>query len=403
MNTEEIIANIKKEKEIVKELLMFTSFEVSRSEKVFVEEAIRSLIAQLKILSDSVSGMLKQEEKPPKREYQRIITSSGTFVISKELKEEFIKQLGLEREALKKIRKKVKKQETTEEIKKLSPFVSFASKFFRKFAFGLIEKGYFESLKSNLQKANMPFLASSYVSLTFLITFLVLVTGFVLSVLFSSTTTLLRNILIASSISIFTFIFTINYPSLAALALRNKIDDELPFAVSHMSAIASSNVEPSKIFPIMSKVKEYPFFAQESKKVVNQMNIYGYDLVTALKNVSKNCASEKLAELFNGIAATTKTGGSLVKYLQEKSKDLLLDYKLRRQKYSEVVGVLSDIYTALLIAAPLILMLILTIIGVVGSNFIGMSISNIAILGVAVIVVLNIFFLIFIHITQPKT
>ncbi|MEM2784819.1 MAG: type II secretion system F family protein, partial [Candidatus Pacearchaeota archaeon] len=99
----------------------------------------------------------------------------------------------------------------------------------------------------------------------------------------------------------------------------------------------------------------------------------------------------------------TKKGGSLVKYLQEKSKDLLLDYKLRRQKYSEVVGVLSDIYTALLIAAPLILMLILTIIGVVGSNFIGMSISNIAILGVAVIVVLNIFFLIFIHITQPKT
>lgn len=403
---EQIIANINKEKEIVKEILMFASFKASETEKTFVEEAIRSLMAQLKMLSDSVAEMLeKEEEKPLKKEYQRIVTSNGIVFIDKKLKQDFIKQLGLEKEILKKIKKKVKKQETKSvEVKKPSFLVSFASKVFRGLASRLIEKGYYENLKINLQKANIPFLASSYISLTFLITFFVLVISLAIFIALSSPTTLVRNVVIAIAISIFTFIFTTNYPSFLASSLKNKIDDELPFAVSHMAAIASSRVEPSKIFPIMTKVKQYPLFAQEAKKVVNQMNIYGYDFTTALKNVSKTCASEKLSELFNGIATTTKTGGSLVKYLQEKSKDLLLDYKLRRQKYSEVVGMLSDIYTALLIAAPLILMLILTIMSIVGSStFAGLGIANIALLGIVVIIILNILFLIFIHLTQPKS
>lgn len=394
---EKLIENIEKEKEIVKELLLLSEMKVSEEEKEFLEEAIRSLIAQLKILSFSVSKMLKKEEKG-----ERIITERGVVFLDKKLKENFLRQINIEKEALKKIRKEIKKEEI-KELKKPSFFVIFSSLVFGRIASRLIKKGYYEDLKKNLQKANMPFLTSSYVSLAFFITFFVFVISIAVALSLSTSATIIRNIVIAIALSIGTFILIINYPSVVASSIKTKIEDELPFAVSHMSAIASSRVEPSKIFFVMAKVKEYPYFSQEAKKVVNQINLYGYDLVTSLKNVAKNCASEKLSELFEGIATTTKTGGSLVKYLEEKSKDLLLDYKLKREKYIEAVGVMSDIYTALLIAAPLILMLILTVMGFLGSSIAGIGISKIAWIGIFLIIILNVLFLIFIHLTQPKT
>ncbi|MEM4703423.1 MAG: type II secretion system F family protein [Candidatus Pacearchaeota archaeon] len=402
-----IIANIRKEKEIIKELLLLSSY--SAEERLFVEEAKRSLIYQLKVLSDSVSGMLQGIEdskkgKAKKKEFQRIETSTGVVFIDKKVQEQFKKQLGFEKVAIEKIKTKFKSVPKGPVGLKKPPFlVSFASIVFRRLASSLIKQGYYDSVRNDLQKANMPYLVSSYVSLTFLITFFVLIISLAVSIGLSTHATLLRNVIIALAISIFVYIFAINYPSLSVSSARSRIDDELPFAISHIAAIASSGVDPSKIFPIMSNVKEYPFFSQEAKKIVNQMNVYGLDLTTSLKNVAATTSSEKLAELLNGIATTTRTGGDLVKYLGEKSKDSMTDFRLRRQKYSEFVGMLSDIYTALLIAAPLILMLILAIIGVIGSSFAGLSITSLATIGLVVILVLNIVFLIFIHITQPKT
>jgi len=403
----EALANIVKEKEIVKELIQILDYyeKADSKEKLVMKSTINSLLEQLKILSDSVSVILEPKEKvKEKREYQRITTARGTVYIDKKLKEEFIKQLGIESRSLERLGKKVKAIEDIEDsdLKKPSFFVSFSSAIFHKLASSLIDQGHFEKVKRDLKKTNMNYLASSYISLTFCVTLFVLVISLAVALGLSSSATMLRNIILALVVSVFAFIFTLNYPSLVASSARNRLDDELPFAIAHVSAIASSQVEPSKIFQIMARIKDYPFFAKEAKKIVSQVNLYGYDLVTALKNVAKSTSSERLSELFLGIATTTKTGGSLVKYLQEKSKDFLVDYRLRRQKYSEVVSMLSDVYTALLIAAPLILMLILAIMSVVGSSFGGMSIPSLATIGLVVIIALNILFIIFIHITQPK-
>jgi len=191
-------------------------------------------------------------------------------------------------------------------------------------------------------------------------------------------------------------------PSQKAESNRKKIENEIPFAVSNMASIASSEIEPTKIFSILALSKEFPQFSQECKKIVNQVNFYGYDLNTALKNVAKNTASTKFGELLNGISTNATSGGNLSVYLQEKSKDYMLDYKLSREKYSNTLGIYSDIYTALLIAAPLLFMLLLVVISIIGSNIGGMSLQFLSIVGIISIVVINILFLLFLELTQPE-
>ena len=96
-----------------------------------------------------------------------------------------------------------------------------------------------------------------------------------------------------------------------SISIKKKVLQELPFATIYMSAISGSDIEPTKIFKIIARSNEYPNIGKEIKKVIMQTDIYGYDLVTSLKNVAARTSNKKLSELFSGMATNITTGGSL--------------------------------------------------------------------------------------------
>ena len=134
---------------------------------------------------------------------------------------------------------------------------------------------------------------------------------------------------------------------------------------------------------------------------MNQINLYGYDLVTALKNIAKSTSNQKLAGLLNGIATNIVSGGDLKAYLDKRSSDSLLDYKLARKKYSSMAETSMDIYIGILVAAPLILMVLLILMNVTGFGF-GMSMSTLTMILIGGIALLNVGFLMFLQIKQPS-
>jgi flagellar protein FlaJ len=120
---------------------------------------------------------------------------------------------------------------------------------------------------------------------------------------------------------------------------------------------------------------------------LNQINIYGYDLVTALNNVAKNTSSQKLAELLNGLSATINSGGSLSDFFQKRAETLLVGYKLDKEKFIKVAETFMDVYISVVIAAPMILMLMLVMISVSGiqTGFTPYQLTFITIGGVAIV------------------
>src|SRR3989344_586929 len=178
------------------------------------------------------------------------------------------------------------------------------------------------------------------------------------------------------------------------------IERELPFATIHMSSIAGSMINPSKIFNIILETREYPHLEKEFTKLINEINVYGYDLVTALRNMAFNCPSLKLSELYNGLAVTINSGGNLPGFFEERSKSLLFEYRLDREKLTKSSETFMDIYISVVIAAPMIFMLLLMMMKISG---LGLSLSTsmislIMILGVSMI---NVVFLVFLQLKQP--
>jgi flagellar protein FlaJ len=192
-------------------------------------------------------------------------------------------------------------------------------------------------------------------------------------------------------------------PSSEGKNLGEKIDQELPFVTIHMSAIATSGIEPVTIFKIILKSEEYKYTNMEFRKLMNLVNFQGKDLVSALKITAKSSPSEKLKELLDGIATSVTSGGSLTQFLNKHAENLLFDYKLEREKYTKASETFMDIYISIVIAAPMILLMLFVIMGSTGTLgvFMGLSVSVVNILIILIIIFLNIGFLIFLKLKQP--
>jgi flagellar protein FlaJ len=191
-----------------------------------------------------------------------------------------------------------------------------------------------------------------------------------------------------------------NVRAIHELPLLKKIDQEIPFAVIHMSAISGSGIEPSEIFKIIGLSKEYPNLRKEIRKVMNQINLYGYDLVTALNNAARSSPSEKVSELFTGLATSISSGANLSEFFEKRSESLLLSYRLEREKYTKTAETFMDIYISVVIAAPMILMLLLVMIGVSGIE-VGFSTTGMTFLIILVLSFVNVLFIGFLHLKQP--
>lgn len=358
----------------------------------------------------------EDENKKAKTEKKKTNKKNKPEKISKNEREQKESASELEKEAIKRFTEEDEKKEGKKKGKKKpSIYAKISSRFFSDISESLSKERIFDSMKRDLLRTNLSFIPPVYVSMILFTTILSFAIAFIvfLFLLFFNISnfpniTFVENILgrfvkifwILFIFPIGTFLFMYFYPSMEKSSLESKINQEIPFAAIHMSSISGSMIEPTNIFKIIISTKEYPNLEKEFIKLMNQINIYGYDLVTALRDSAINSPSKKLSELYNGLATTITSGGDLSNFFDKRSESLLLDYRLERERYTKSAETFIDIYISVVIAAPMILMLLLMMIQISG---LGLSISPgtitlIMVLGVAMI---NFAFLVFLHLKQP--
>jgi flagellar protein FlaJ len=296
-------------------------------------------------------------------------------------------------------------EKTETETKLLDWYIKLSNRFFYGLSNRLFKAGYFQTVKENLISAGIPVFSISFVSVAFFSAFLVFflgilysVFGFVLSL---DVMVLTRNVGISLGVGAATFFAVYSYPGSEKKGMSNRIDEELPFIALHMSSIAGSGIAPSKIFEVVIEDKESPNIKKEFKKIINQINLYGYDIITALKNVARDNPSKKLAELLGGMATTISEGGDLSEFLKKRAETLFFDFKLVREKYTKLAETFMNIYISIVIMAPMIFSLLMILIGVSGFGG-GMDPGMMTILLIMGIAFINVIFLIVLHAKQPS-
>jgi flagellar protein FlaJ len=213
----------------------------------------------------------------------------------------------------------------------------------------------------------------------------------------------LRTLMMSFLLGVSTFAGFYAYPYSKLKQRRRSINTNLPFAINHMSAVSASGVAPVKMFRLISESKEYAEVSSEIEKIVNYVEIFGYDVLTALKAVAATTPSYQFKDFLEGMVSTTQTGGDIKAYLAQKAEEAMLNYKLDRQKYTETIATYSDIYTGILIAAPLFFVAALSMVSLLGGKIGGVGVNTVIVIGTYVVIpLMNVCFLAFLEITQPE-
>lgn len=427
---DEIKNNLATELSMVRELHAFVSraATVSPNEQRILLEAARSISERVRLLNRSVGALLESlsavqrlpgPDTPTGVERINLHHSPIPIAIKSVDKEKYLRELSISESLLKKLKKHTEVAERVEDYKRPNAYVQLANRLFLRLSTSWLERGSFKDLNLDLRKANLNILTSSYISTILLSVLLSFLVGLACTVFFLFFTPSLappfllliqegylirftKVVWFALLIPLATFSFLYLYPALERKSLARQIDSELPFVVIHMGSIAGSGVEPTQIFKIVGLSRDYKHTRGEIRKLLNQVNVYGYDLITALKNVARLTPSTRLAELFNGLATTVSSGGDLKTFFEKRAESLLLNYRLEREKFSKVAETFMDLYISVVIAAPMILLLLLIMISVSGVNIAGLQPQQMTVLILLVVAAVNVIFLWLITLKQPN-
>lgn len=414
---EQIRKNIDTEIEILKEIYHYQSLlrNANPSDRKILVSTIQSLTSSIKIINNSLPELLKEVTS-----VQKLTSKASTMplqniqyfkdenkidvVLKEEDKEKFLQELRITEDAVRKMKKSsiIQPTEEIENVQKSSRYVKISNAFFKSQSEKLIQKGYFKPLALDVRKANFEMLLESYVSMMLFTVFLSLIAGLVLFLgLWIYGISPSKIFWIPLILPLGTFAYVYVYPTTEKDSIAKRIDQELPFAVIHMSAISGAGIEPTNIFKIIALSREYPYLRKEIRKILNQLNIYGYDLVTALTHVARVTPSTNLSELLTGLSTTINSGGSLSEFFEKRAETLLNNYRLEREKFTKTAETFMDIYITIAIAAPMIMLLMLIMLSLSNFDF-GLDQTTLTVLVIAIIALINVFFLTMLHMKQPK-
>jgi len=263
---------------------------------------------------------------------------------------------------------------------------------------------HFSLLKESLQKADikMPFV--SYLSLMFFLAILSFAYAFVFSIFVFQffrrplIVSIFYSAFVAILSSVFIFVFMYFYPIQKISSRKRNIEVNLPFVIIHMGALVESGLPPYQMFKLISTFEEYGEIAKEFKKIVRNIEQFGLDPLTAIKEVASRCPSDELQQLLMGFVTTVESGGNIKLYLKTVGEQTLFDYRKRRERYIRTLDMLSEIYTGIVISAPIFMVAMFAIMNMIQPTIGGWTITDLAWLGTYVLVpVLNIAFILFLY------
>lgn len=159
-----------------------------------------------------------------------------------------------------------------------------------------------------------------------------------------------------------------NYPSYKIKRRALNIDLFLPYAINFVSSMAVAGISPAEIFETISKISVYGEVQVEAKKINKEIKAMGMDNITALKHAIEVSPSRKFKAFLQGIIGTIQSGSDLHLYLSHVADKYMDDDLVDRKKDLDLLAVIAEVLVLAVIAFPIFLVIILTVMGFFGGS-----------------------------------
>jgi flagellar protein FlaJ len=248
---------------------------------------------------------------------------------------------------------------------KSTKYTRFCRRLFAK----LFERFNVSAINKNnlLEKADISMVYQEYYSMVFLNIILGFLASF-LSTLFlflilPTAMTALMLLVVSSVVPFVIGMIYIQLPASKAKARGKNIDRHLPYVANFINTMSVAGISPSEIFGTLSGIKLYGEVQKEAKKITTEIELMGLDANTALKNAITISPSKKFKDFLQGIIAVLQSGSQLAPYFERCVNQYMYDDLNERKKNLESLALMAESFVTTVIAFPLFLVIILSVMG----------------------------------------
>lgn len=163
------------------------------------------------------------------------------------------------------------------------------------------------------------------------------------------------------------FLITSGSPRRKAKSRKRNIDKRIAYAMSFISAMSSANVNIDVIFKELSKQPIYGEIQREAQWITRDIELLGKDILSALKDAATRSPSAKWQDFLQGVITTSASGGQLKPFFLMKADQFNKDRRINERALMETLGMLAETFVTVVVAAPLFLIVMMSLMATVNS------------------------------------
>ena len=164
--------------------------------------------------------------------------------------------------------------------------------------------------------------------------------------------------------AVLAYVFRWKLPDSDAEVRRRSIEAGLPRTTAFMYALSRGGLEFPQILRTLTENQDiYGETAAEMSIAVREMDLFGRDMITAIRHMAKRTPSEQYKTFSENLASVLQSGSDLSTFLDEQYERFREDAEERQEEVLEVLATIAEGYVTVLVAGVLFLITILLVFG----------------------------------------
>ncbi|WP_232342910.1 type II secretion system F family protein [Halosimplex litoreum] len=190
----------------------------------------------------------------------------------------------------------------------------------------------------------------------------------------------------------FTYWYRWESPRSHAEVRRRGINEGLPRTVAFVYALSRGGMSTPGVMRTLAENRDvYGHGADEISVAVREMDLFGRDIITAVRNVSKRTPSEQFKTFGENLASVLQSGQNLPEFLRDQYERYQEEAVDRQEDILELLSTIAEAYVTVLVAGTLFLMTILLVFGLTTTQ----TINFLRLLAYLMIPLANVLFMVY--------
>ena len=151
-------------------------------------------------------------------------------------------------------------------------------------------------------------------------------------------------------VPVFLVFIAILYPRIIIGRMRNQIDNNIHFYITHMGALATSDIDRKEMMKMISERKEYKALAEETRKIFLLMDKWNRNLSQACRFIARRTPSKIFSEFLDRMAHELDSGEDFKEFIKREQRTVMNAFATNYQGKLYSIDIFKEVYTSIIIS-----------------------------------------------------